>query len=413
MKLIILDRDGTINHDSDEYIKSPEEWKPIKGSLEGIARLTQAGYRIAVATNQSGIARGLFDTRTLFAIHDTLHARAGAGRRPHRRLLLLPARRRRRLRVPQAAAGMLLEIARRFNVPLGESDMVGDAKRDLEAAAAAGAKPVLVLTGKGAKTRDEGGCRRARGYSPTWRRSPSSSHRAVMFLRSMLFALALCLVTPPYALFCASHLSAAAHDALPPHFRLVAPGDSSCAGAYWASNGAWRGASTCRARPAVILSKHQSAWETMAFQLIFPPQVLVLKRELLWIPFFGWGLALMSPIAINRSRGMRALRTIARRGRERLAQGFWVVVFPEGTRVAPGSQREYHPGGAWLASASGAPVVPVAHNAGLLWPRNAFLKRPGTVTVRIGPPIDAANRDPKTINELARTWIEEQQKALT
>ncbi|HEY8251159.1 MAG TPA: lysophospholipid acyltransferase family protein [Burkholderiales bacterium] len=167
------------------------------------------------------------------------------------------------------------------------------------------------------------------------------------------------------------------------------------------------------ARPSVILSKHQSAWETMAFQLIFPPQVLVLKRELLWIPFFGWGLALMSPIAIDRSRGLAALRAMARRGRERLEQGFWVVVFPEGTRVAPGAARDYHPGGAWLACASGAQVVPVAHNAGLLWPRNAFLKRSGTVTVRIGPPIDAANRDAKTVNELARTWIEEQQKALT
>src|SRR5687768_7226410 len=102
------------------------------------------------------------------------------------------------------------------------------------------------------------------------------------------------------------------------------------------------GLDTLPPRPVVFLSKHQSAWETLAFQLFLPPQVLVLKRELLWIPFFGWGLALMSPIAINRSRGMRALRTIARRGRERLAQGFWVVVFPEGTRVAPGSQRAYH-----------------------------------------------------------------------
>src|SRR5207248_7872901 len=146
------------------------------------------------------------------------------------------------------------------------------------------------------------------------------------------------------------------------------------------------------ARPAVILSKHQSAWETMAFQLIFPPQVHVLKRELLWIPFFGWGLALMSPIAIDRARGARALRTIARRGRERLAQGFWVVVFPEGTRVRPGERRAYQLGGAWLAAAAGAPVVPVAHNAGLFWPRNAFLKRPGTITVRIGPCNDAASR---------------------
>jgi 1-acyl-sn-glycerol-3-phosphate acyltransferase len=233
-----------------------------------------------------------------------------------------------------------------------------------------------------------------------------------MFLRSLLFALAQMLVTPPYALF------ALLTFALPrmTRYRLISGWSwlmirmaRTILGIEWRVEGQEH----LPSRPAVILSKHQSAWETMAFTLIFPPQVHVLKRELLWIPFFGWGLALMSPIAINRSRGMRALRTIARRGRERLAQGFWVVVFPEGTRVAPGVQREYHPGGAWLACAAGAPVVPVAHNAGLLWPRNAFLKRPGTVTVRIGPPIEAANRDPKIVNELARTWIEEQQKALT
>jgi 1-acyl-sn-glycerol-3-phosphate acyltransferase len=233
-----------------------------------------------------------------------------------------------------------------------------------------------------------------------------------MVLRSTLFALALCLVTPPYAVF------ALLTAPLPrmTRYRLISGWSRLVIRlARWILGIEWRveGRENLPSRPAVILSKHQSAWETMAFQLIFPPQVLVLKRELLWIPFFGWGLALMSPIAINRSRGMRALRTIARRGRERLAQGFWVVVFPEGTRVPPGAQRDYHPGGAWLASASGALVVPVAHNAGLLWPRNAFLKRSGTVTVRIGPPIDAADRDPKTINDLAKAWIEEQQKALT
>ena len=191
-------------------------------------------------------------------------------------------------------------------------------------------------------------------------------------LRSALFALGLLLVTPPYALV------ALATAPLPRMWRyriisgwsrLVVRMAKTILGIDWQVEGR----ENLPSRPSVILSKHQSAWETMAFQLIFPPQVHVLKRELLWIPFFGWGLALMSPIAIDRSRGAAALRAMARRGRERLAQGFWIVVFPEGTRVAPGAQREYHPGGAWLACAAGAQVVPVAHNAGLLWPRNAFL----------------------------------------
>jgi 1-acyl-sn-glycerol-3-phosphate acyltransferase len=230
-------------------------------------------------------------------------------------------------------------------------------------------------------------------------------------LRSALFALVLVLVTPPYALIALLTFPLprmTRYWIISGWSRLVVFFARTILGIDWRVEGR----ENLPARPSVILAKHQSAWETMAFQLIFPPQVLVLKRELLWIPFFGWGLALMSPIAINRSRGRAALRAIARRGRERLEQGFWIVVFPEGTRVAPGAAREYHAGGAWLACASGAPVVPVAHNAGLLWPRNAFVKRPGTVTVRIGPPIDAANRDPKTVNELARTWIEEQQRAL-
>ena len=231
------------------------------------------------------------------------------------------------------------------------------------------------------------------------------------FARSSVFAFALVLITPPYALL------ALATFPLPrmTRYRIISGWSRLVVHLARTILGiAWRveGRENLPARPAVILSKHQSAWETMAFQLIFPPQVLVLKRELLWIPFFGWGLALMSPIAINRSRGLAALRSIARRGRERLRQGFWVVVFPEGTRVAPGERRVYQPGGAWLAASSGAPVVPVAHNAGLFWPRNAFVKRPGTVTVRIGPIIEPADRDPKIINQMAEAWIEEQQKAL-
>jgi 1-acyl-sn-glycerol-3-phosphate acyltransferase len=229
--------------------------------------------------------------------------------------------------------------------------------------------------------------------------------------RSIVFAAALLVITPPYALL------ALASSVLPrmARYRVISGWSRFVVflarmilGIRWQVEGR----ENLPKRPAVILAKHQSAWETMAFQLIFPPQVHVLKRELLWIPFFGWGLALMSPIAIDRRRGPAALRAIARLGAQRLAQGFWVVVFPEGTRVAPGERRAYHLGGAWLVAASGAPVVPVAHNAGLVWPRNAFVKRPGTVTVRIGPPIESAQRDAKTINHLAEAWIEEQQKAL-
>jgi D-glycero-D-manno-heptose 1,7-bisphosphate phosphatase len=156
MKLVILDRDGTINHDSDDFIKSPEEWRPIKGSLEAIARLTQAGYRVVVATNQSGIARGLFTTQTLFAIHDAAQRALGQMGGRIDAFFFCPHAADSRCECRKPQPGMLLEVARRFNVSLKDTYMVGDSRKDLEAAVAAGARPVLVLTGKGRATRDEG-----------------------------------------------------------------------------------------------------------------------------------------------------------------------------------------------------------------------------------------------------------------
>jgi len=157
---------------------------------------------------------------------------------------------------------------------------------------------------------------------------------------------------------------------------------------------------------AIILSKHQSAWETIAFQEIFPPQTWVLKRELLWIPLFGWALALLRPIAIDRGAGRVAIEQVIEQGRERLQSGIWVVVFPEGTRVAPGTRRRYGIGGAALAAASGYPVVPVAHNAGSFWPRRGFLKRPGTIRLVIGPVIDSHGKTAEEIRRQAEDWIE-------
>ena len=166
MKLVILDRDGTINYDSDQYIKSPGEWKPIPGSLEAIARLTQAGYRVVVATNQSGIGRGLFDTATLNAIHEVMQrAVLRAGGRIDA-IFFCPHAGDSDCDCRKPKPGMLLEIGKRMNTPLAGVPMVGDGLRDLQAAAAAGARPVLVLTGKGRATRDAGGLPPGTGIYP-------------------------------------------------------------------------------------------------------------------------------------------------------------------------------------------------------------------------------------------------------
>ncbi len=229
----------------------------------------------------------------------------------------------------------------------------------------------------------------------------------MIFLRSALFALALVALTPPWAiasLFTFPLPRLARYRFISTWSRIMVYVARAVLGIRWRVEGLEH----LPSRPAVILANHQSAWETLAFQLIFPPQAWLLKRELLWIPFFGWGLALMSPIAIDRGRGVTALRSLARRGKERLAQGLWVVVYPEGTRMRPGKTGRFRVGGAWLAVEAGAPVVPVAHNAGLVWPRNAFLKRPGTVTVRIGPPIETAGLDAEEVNARTRAWIEAQ-----
>jgi 1-acyl-sn-glycerol-3-phosphate acyltransferase len=158
--------------------------------------------------------------------------------------------------------------------------------------------------------------------------------------------------------------------------------------------------------PAVVLAKHQSTWETMALGALFRPQSWVLKRELLRIPFFGWGLALMRPIAIDRSAGRRAVQQVVEQGRRRLAEGSWVIVFPEGTRVAAGEAGRYRVGGALLAVKAGVPVVPVAHNAGRFWPRHGFRKRPGTIRLVVGPPIPTGGRRAEDVLAEARAWIE-------
>ncbi len=168
--------------------------------------------------------------------------------------------------------------------------------------------------------------------------------------------------------------------------------------------------------PCVILSKHQSAWETMTLQDYVPKGafcVFVLKKELLRVPLIGWGLGAMKMISIDRSAGKEALDKVVEQGRERLKSGFYVIIFPEGTRVAPGTTKRYKSGGAYLATRVGCKVVPVAHDAGEFWPRQAFVKKPGTVTVSIGPAFDATGMSESEVNRRAEAWIEAEMRRIS
>jgi 1-acyl-sn-glycerol-3-phosphate acyltransferase len=160
-------------------------------------------------------------------------------------------------------------------------------------------------------------------------------------------------------------------------------------------------------RNCVLLLKHSSAWETMAQLRIFPAQTWVLKRELMWVPVLGWVLWLLKPIAIDRRGGGVAVQQVLEQGRARLAEGLWVMIFPEGTRMPVGTTRRYGMSGVLLAAAEGLPIVPVTHNAGYFWPRRGWLKRPGTIRLVIGPPIETKGAEPRAVNEQAQRWIED------
>jgi len=224
-------------------------------------------------------------------------------------------------------------------------------------------------------------------------------------LRSLAFLLFQTLVTPFYAavmllLFWIPRI---------PMYRIAA---SWCSSTLWAAR--WIcgiryrmiGAENIPSTPHIVLSKHSSTWETLALTQFFPPLAYVAKKELLSIPFFGWGFALASPITIDRSAGTDAMQQIASQGRERFSQGFWIVFYPEGTRIRAGQRGKYKTGGARLAIELDAPVLPIAHNAGYLWPKGLFGKRSGTLTVSIGKPIAASGKDPQTLMAEVEDWIE-------
>jgi len=231
-------------------------------------------------------------------------------------------------------------------------------------------------------------------------------------LRSALFMAAILLYTPPFVLCLLALFWMPARRR-----RLFVM--------YWVNPVMWLlrhlvridyrvlGRENIPAVPCIVLSKHQSAWETIALQKVFTLTSFVYKRELHWLPFFGWGLWLMPFVAIDRGAGKQALIQVAERGGKRLAEGYSVVIFPEGTRVVPGQRKRYKVGGAYLGVETGAPVVPVALNSGEFWRRNAFLKQPGTVTVSIGPAIDPRGLTAEDINRRAEEWMEAEMRRIS
>ena len=231
-------------------------------------------------------------------------------------------------------------------------------------------------------------------------------------LRSSLFLLGAIVVTPVFGLL----VTIAGLFHFPTAFRFAA------AWAAWMLKWAeWTCGIRCRVRgwenvpghPVVIMAKHQSAWETLFIASRFPPQCWIIKKELLWLPFVGWGLWGIRSIAIDRSSGKTAREQIVEQGRRRLADGLWVAIFPEGTRVAPGKSGRYGIGGALLATRTATPILPMAHNAGEFWPRYAFRKHPGVVDVVIGPLIRTEGRDVVSVHSEVETWIEAQMRAIS
>lgn len=163
----------------------------------------------------------------------------------------------------------------------------------------------------------------------------------------------------------------------------------------------------------IIFAKHQSTWETLILNFWFEKQSWVVKRELLWVPVFGWGMYMMNPIALNRGAGKKAVDQLVEQGRVRLEKGIWIVIFPEGTRTAPGTKGRYRIGGAILAERTGASITPIAHNAGEYWPRRSFIKQPGVIKIRIGAPIETKNKPAQKILAEAEQWIESEMARIT
>ena len=416
MRLIVLDRDGVINVDREDYVKSSEELQFIPGSLEAMARLTRAGYDLVIATNQSGIGRGLYSREDVDAIHRRLvRAAACRGARisdiyicPHAPLAGCDCR--------KPASGLLRKIASDFGIDPARLIMIGDTSKDVRAIRAVGGRPILVRTGQGksaviAHPDVENYADLAHAVDALLAREPGTLRQAV---GSFAYNVGYIVAIAAFGIICTLFslipggrpgLEFFASSYARVFFLLLRP--SARLGMRI------EGRENLPAGPCVLYLKHSSTWETFLPFILVRKPAFVLKRELLWIPLVGWPLWRLGAIGINRRSHRRASDQVLSQGKRLIARGRSIAIFPEGHRMPAGKSCRYGLSGAMLSRACKVPIVPVAHNAGDFWPRRAFLKRPGTVRAIIGPPIQPGDRGPEAINLEAKAWIERTMRRLS
>ncbi len=416
MRLIVLDRDGVINVDRKDYVKSPEELKFIPGSLDAMARLTRAGYDLVIATNQSGIGRGLYSRETVEAIHHRLirHAARHGARIsgiyvcPHAPLAGCDCR--------KPAPGLLKRIANDFDLDPARLIMIGDTTKDMNSAHMVGARRILVRTGQGkaALTADstiENYADLAHAADALLKHKPGRLRRIV---GSLAYNFGYVITIVFFGLMCTLFsilpwgrpgLEFFARGYARVFFLLLRP---------TARLGmSIEGRENIPDTPCVLYLKHSSTWETFLPFILVRKPAFVLKRELLWIPLVGWPLARLGAVGINRRSHRRAIDQVLSQGARMLRRGRSLAIFPEGHRMPAGKTCRYGLSGAMLARHCKVPIVPIAHNAGDFWPRRAFLKQPGTVRVIIGSPIQPGERGPEAINLEAKAWIEDTMRSIS
>jgi len=410
MRLIVLDRDGVINVDRMDYVKTPEELAFIPGSLDAMARLTRAGFDLVIATNQSGIGRGLYSREAVDDIHCRLtRAAARRGARisgiyvcPHAPLAGCDCR--------KPAPGLLERIADDFKIDPAKLTMIGDTTKDVQAARAVGARPILVRTGQGEAALEadpgvENHADLAHAADALLKREPGRLRRIIgSFGYNVGYVMAIAVFGTICTLFSIlpwgrAGLEFFARSYARVFFLLLRPTAR--------LDVLMEGTGNIPDTPCVLYLKHSSTWETFLPFILLRKPAFVLKRQLLWIPLVGWPLARLGAVGINRRSHRRAVDQVRAQGKRMIERGRSLAIFPEGHRMPAGKSRRYGLSGALLARDCNVPIVPVAHNAGDFWPRRAFLKQPGTVRVIVGPPIQPGNRGPEAINLEAKAWIED------